>query len=177
MTKIEIIYKLNISIVEFAGSCKLMDKETFFSRLNDRWNTAENPEHLVLTARQFIFAYSTPGILLKIFFKQPNTSSHTILYEELVEKYKNKLQKGGKASSPYIPYNITLVKDISSLVNNFIELHRKLIAKFDRWKDDSLGNYVLPHPLPCKLTLREMMCFTILHIDHHHIAIKKLLTN
>jgi len=35
------------------------------------------------------------------------------------------------------------------------------------WGDDALDRYRLPHPLIGKLTLREMLVFTLFHFDHH----------
>lgn len=32
---------------------------------------------------------------------------------------------------------------------------------------DELDKYILPHPLLGKLTIREMMYFTIYHVEHH----------
>ncbi len=35
------------------------------------------------------------------------------------------------------------------------------------WREEDLDRYVLPHPLLGKLTLREMLCFTLYHNYHH----------
>ena len=170
MTKIEIIYNLNYSVSEYADICIKMDKTTFFSRINDKWSPAENTEHLVLAIDPLIIAFTLPAFLLRILFKTPNRQSHA--YAALVEKYHKKLEEGYKASAPYIPKKITTKKEIEMVVKKFSDAHKKLIATFDRWKDADLDKYLLPHPLLGKLTLREMMYFTILHVNHHQHAIK-----
>ncbi|NBX80802.1 MAG: DinB family protein, partial [Flavobacteriales bacterium] len=43
----------------------------------------------------------------------------------------------------------------------------------DNFTEDDLDKYVLPHPLLGKLTLREMLCFTIYHVKHHVEIIKR----
>ena len=37
--------------------------------------------------------------------------------------------------------------------------------------EEDLDNYILPHPLIGKTTIREMLYFTIYHVQHHHKAI------
>jgi hypothetical protein len=37
------------------------------------------------------------------------------------------------------------------------------------WSEDDLDNHRLPHPLLGKLTVREMLFFTLYHIQHHMI--------
>ncbi len=148
----------------------LMDRATFFSGLNNKWSPAENTEHLVLAINPLLTAYSLPTFLLKILFKKPNRPSCD--YDILLERYHKKLEAGYKATAPYVPKKITTKKEFEKVVYNFTNAHQKLISKFERWKDIELDNYLLPHPLLGKLTLREMMYFTILHVDHHQSAIK-----
>ena len=49
----------------------------------------------------------------------------------------------------------------------------KLVHKLDKFTEDDLDKYVLPHPLLGKLTLREMLCFTIYHVRHHEEIVKR----
>lgn len=50
---------------------------------------------------------------------------------------------------------------------------RRLCASLDSFTEKELDQYVLPHPLLGKLTLREMMFFTIYHVQHHEVLTKK----
>ncbi len=45
-----------------------------------------------------------------------------------------------------------------------------------RWSDRQLDQYLAPHPLLGKLTLRELCYFTIYHTGHHLDIIKVRLT-
>ena len=43
------------------------------------------------------------------------------------------------------------------------------------WKDTQLDQYIVPHPLLGKITLREMGYFTIYHVQHHDAIIRERL--
>jgi hypothetical protein len=43
----------------------------------------------------------------------------------------------------------------------------------DKFSEAQLDEYVLPHPILGKLTIREMLYFTIYHATHHHLATLK----
>jgi hypothetical protein len=43
------------------------------------------------------------------------------------------------------------------------------ICKYtDEYSEVQLDHYILPHPLLGKVTIQEMMYFTIYHAEHHH---------
>jgi hypothetical protein len=42
-----------------------------------------------------------------------------------------------------------------------------LARRIDRFSETQLDQLILPHPLLGKLTLREMLYFTIYHVQHH----------
>jgi len=48
-----------------------------------------------------------------------------------------------------------------------------LFSKLDKFTENELDRYILPHLLLGKLTLREMLFFTIYHIEHHEKLIKR----
>ena len=43
-----------------------------------------------------------------------------------------------------------------------------------KWKDPQLDQYIAPHPLLGKITLRELGYFTIYHTYHHLETIQKM---
>ena len=43
----------------------------------------------------------------------------------------------------------------------------KLNYNSDKFSEDEIDTYILPHPLLGKLTIREMIYFTIYHVEHH----------
>ena len=44
----------------------------------------------------------------------------------------------------------------------------RLVRRLDRFSEAELDTLLLPHPLMGKLTLREMLYFTLHHVDQHH---------
>jgi len=46
-----------------------------------------------------------------------------------------------------------------------------------KWKEPQLDQYIAPHPLLGKITLRELCYFTIYHTKHHLNIIKERLSD
>jgi hypothetical protein len=53
------------------------------------------------------------------------------------------------------------------LIEKYTEQKQRLISKIEKQSEIHLDKYILPHPLLGKLTLREMLYFTIHHNEHH----------
>lgn len=87
-------------------------------------------------------------------------------------KYKAKLAAGGKARGPFIP-PVILFENKESLIKQYLLQKEKLISKIKRQSEEELDLYILPHPLLGKLTLREMLFFTIYHNRHHLELLQK----
>ena len=47
------------------------------------------------------------------------------------------------------------------------KLVQKLCGRLSKYTEEEFDQYILPHPLMGKLTLREMLYFTIYHVQHH----------
>ena len=45
--------------------------------------------------------------------------------------------------------------------------HEALVAQVARWPEPAFDRYRLPHPLLGKLSVREMLFFTLYHNAHH----------
>ena len=43
----------------------------------------------------------------------------------------------------------------------------RLVLNINNYSEQQLDTFILPHPLLGKVTLREMMYFTIYHAEHH----------
>jgi hypothetical protein len=101
-----------------------------------------------------------------VLFGKSNRSSRS--YDELVSKYKSRLDAGGKSTTRFLPD--TTCDRIK--LQDAVERHVNILCKrIDRFSEHELDKYILPHPLLGKLTLREMLYFTIHHVEHHHAQI------
>lgn len=48
-------------------------------------------------------------------------------------------------------------------------------AALGKWSDKALDSYLLPHPLLGKMTVREILFFTLYHNLHHVNDVQRLL--
>jgi hypothetical protein len=163
-TKQEIIMGLIEKVTGFNGYVAALSKEQFETTPANKWSAGQNLDHLIRAIKPLQLAYSLPKFVLKILFGRANRRSRT--YEELVAKYKSKIAAGGKASGQFIPPHIPFERK-EALIDRY-NLHKdKLIRKIVKQSEADLDNYILPHPLLGKVTLREMLFFTIYHNEHH----------
>ena len=174
MSKEEIIKELDAACLKFIEFCSDIDIRTFNFQPPDKWSIAQNTEHLTISANTTRLAFSLPKFIVKIYAGKPNRDSRT--YDELVNKYKLKLQQGGKASGRFIPQKI-VGEDKIVMLSRFKKSMNKLTDTIkNKWDDNNLDKYIAPHPLLGKITLRELCYFTIYHTYHHLNIIKGRLT-
>ena len=162
--KPEIISALNEKIDAFNNYITPLSKEQFEATPNGKWSAGQNLDHLIRAIKPLQPAYGLPKIALRIMFGKTNRSSKP--FDELVAKYKAKLAAGGRASGPFIPPFISFEKK-DVLIRKYTEQKQKLISKIEKQNEKDLDVYILPHPLLGKVTLREMLYFTIHHNEHH----------
>lgn len=173
MHKDEIILASKNIFTRFTDTCLQIPDEIFFLQPMEKWSIAQNVDHLIRAVKTTRLAYSLPKFFIRVSFGKPNRSSRT--YEDLVANYKLKLEQGGKASGRYIP-RITTIKKFS-LIQKWQKENEKYLESLElRWSDHQLDQFMAPHPLLGKLTLRELCFFTIYHTGHHLNIIKVRLT-
>lgn len=170
--KSQIISALNENINAFNNYITSLTKEQFEASPNGKWSAGQNLDHLIRAIKPLHLAYGLPKFVLRIMFGKTNRPSKT--YDELVAKYKIKLAAGGKASGPFIPPFISFEKK-DELIKKYDDQKQKLISKIEKQNEKDLDEYILPHPLLGKVTLREMLYFTIHHNEHHLELLKNRL--
>jgi hypothetical protein len=138
---------------------------TFEATPGGKWSAGQQLDHLIRSVKPVSLALRLPGWLLRILFGKPNRPSRT--YEVLVEKYRQKLSAGGVAPGAFVPPVIPLARK-QQLLDAYKMQQQRLIKIVERWQDADLDRYLLPHPLLGKLTLREMLYFTVYHTGHHY---------
>jgi hypothetical protein len=151
--------------------CRSITDILFFLQPVEKWSIAQNVKHLIISHNKTKLAYSLPKFAIKWVVGKPNRQSRT--YQELVDKYKTKLQQGAKAIGPFIPKNLLADYGKEKLLNEFEISVKQLTNCIEKkWTDPQLDKYIAPHPLLGKITLRELGYFTIHHIQHHLQIIK-----
>jgi len=169
MHKEEIIKASKEIFNEFSDACLQIPDNKFFFLPTEKWSISQNVDHLTRAVQTTKLAYSLPKIFVRTLFGKANRPSKT--YEELVAKYKLKLEQGGKASGRYLPK--TKVSKKLTLIQKWQRANETYLEAVElKWNDAQLDHYIAPHPLLGKLTLRELCYFTIYHTEHHLNIIK-----
>jgi len=171
MTIIEVTNKLKNSIKALSETLTLMPEATFYARCDDKWSPAEQAEHLKLSVKPLVLAYSLPKFSIRLLFGKPNRLGRD--YAAVVDKYTIKLKNGGSASAPFIPKQLKTGTPRTDIIESFEQMHEKFIGNLKHWDEQSVDKYLLPHPLLGKITMREMLYFTDIHILHHNALIHK----
>ena len=81
-------------------------------------------------------------------------------------KYTKGIQGGFKAQPPFIP-TVVEYQNRQSIANNILKNARRIERKIQKFSEANLDIYIVPHPALGILTMREMMYFTIHHVEDH----------
>jgi hypothetical protein len=150
-----------------------LSQKDFLFAPPEKWNAGQQLDHLIRSIKPLNLAYALPTLVLKMRFGLTNRPSKT--FPALVEKYELKLAEGGRASGQFIPEAIPYEAK-EKLCEAYAKQKEKLNTKVNRFEEETLDKYILPHPLLGKLTLREMLFFTIHHSYHHLNLMRKYQT-
>jgi hypothetical protein len=147
----------------------LSDDDFLNTKNNQKWSAGQHLEHLYLSVRPVNLALFLPKFFMRLFFGKP---AEKRTYEQLVNDYQNVLKNGGKAGELYIPKSVS-ISNKQNLIINLTKIVVALNRKIDKISEEDLDKHILPHPLIGKTTIREMLYFTIYHVQHHQKAIKE----
>ncbi|HEY3430804.1 MAG TPA: DinB family protein [Cyclobacteriaceae bacterium] len=170
MNKDEIQQQLLENYVRFIKQVSALPDAEFLYSNNGKWTAGQQLEHLMKSVRPVTLAFALPSFLMKLIFGKANRPSKT--YDALVEKYQSKLATGGKSSAPFIPKAVS-VGDKEKLAKQLLALVHSLATRTGKFSEEQLDVLILPHPLLGKLTFREMLFFTIYHVQHHEAQVLK----
>jgi len=173
-TKEDIIRELGKVSKEFTDYCFSINDPLYFQQPPEKWSVAQNVNHLIISARITSLAFSFPKFVVRVYAGKPNRPSRS--YDELVAKYILKLAQGGRASGRFIPKSISENEGKEKMLQSFSTIMQRLTDTIQKkWEDPQLDQYLAPHPLLGKITLRELGFFTIHHTKHHLNTIKERL--
>jgi hypothetical protein len=157
--------------------CKFINgisEEDFMLSTDGKWTAGQQLDHIRRAVSLLPFGLGLPKVIRIILFGSPRSSSAG--YDELVARYQAVLERGGKASGIFIPAPVKFGQreKIEEAILNTIT---RINARLDALSESALDASCLPHPLLKTLTLREMMMFTVYHVEHHHLLAKRNLEN
>ncbi len=163
MQKDELTQLLHDRHAEFS-ELLLTLSEAQFEGQPDKWNAGQQLSHVQRSVMPLLKAFSLPKWVIRLLFGKSQTGSRS--YEEVVAAYQKKLAEGAKAPNAYLPSDIPfdgLGRGTKWLAKAIRRLNR-LVLGFSEKELDTLR---LPHPSLGKITLREMLYFTVYHVQHH----------
>lgn len=76
------------------------------------------------------------------------------------------MELGGRATARFVPRQVSNYQKIK-IAKSIGDEIKWLTQKLDKFTEEELDRYILPHPLLGKLTISEMIYFTIYHVLHH----------
>lgn len=169
MNKNELITKLNKAHSAFWDTA--INLPDFSVSLNGRWSIAQNVEHISLVLSQITKYLSLPKITISSTYGLSERAS--VSYETFVNAYKTALENGAKAMDPFLP-ELNSDTNIEELVSQGKNLLEGFVSSLQNWSEEEFDLYKCPHPVLQKITVREILYFTIYHVQHHHEILKKM---
>ena len=170
MERHEIIKLIKEDHSSFISYINGLTNEEFLFVNQQKWTAGQQLHHIYLAVKPLVLVVSLPKFFIRFLFGKANRPGRT--YEDLVKKYLAKLENGGRATGRFIPKTIAVnqKETISKALNNATNV---LCSKIETFTEQELDILILPHPLLGKLTIREMLYFTIYHVRHHHEITKR----
>jgi len=169
MTKEETINQLQSKHAEFSTHVAGFGQDKVNTAVAGKWSPAGHLRHIYQSVKPLAMAMGLPKLAIVAVAGKANRPS--VSYDELVARYKAQVEKGAVATGKYVPpteqFNLAeLQEKVSNIVTS-------LTDKISGWKEEDLDKYFLPHPLLGKITVREMLYFTLYHVQHHDYLLKR----
>ena len=168
-TKFELLTALKDSNQRAENWFRIIPTRDFFTRHGEVWSPSDNVDHLIKAVKPISKALKLPKITLQAMFGKPEKPSMS--YEDLCDRYRAEIARGAQASGRYLPDQETPVGNAESKKKEFLDqwskANEELLSVVEKWDESELDKYLLPHPLIGKLTIREMIFFTIYHNLRH----------
>lgn len=174
MTKLQIIQLLQEKHDAFIAYIQTLTTEELLYAPAYKWTAAQQLDHIHKSVKPLTQAVGYPKFVSRLLFGKANRPSKS--YEQLINRYNEKLLLGGRASGRFLPPTISSSqKDV--LIKLILASVNKMCKHLEKFSETDLDNLILPHPLLGKITIREMLYFTAYHVEHHQAIIKRDLNN
>lgn len=163
-----LVAELEMQRQEVTDFFESLSVEEFFAPQGDYWSPSDHLRHLAKSVRPLASAMELPKLVLGVRFGRSRSGSRS--FEEIVAIYRHELASGAVAG----PFGPSQQKpDMSAdgwrelILERWQQASQKLAEAREGWSERELDKYRLPHPLLGKLTVREMLFFTLYHNAHH----------
>lgn len=140
----------------------------FFGDQGEKWSPADHARHLHKSVRPLVQALAAPRLLLWLRFGRHRGESRS--YAVVRDTYRARLAKGYGAKT-FAPSRRDLPGDADSwraeIIRDWTASVRALAKATTQWNERALDRYQVPHPLLGKMSVREILFFTLYHNAHH----------
>lgn len=135
-----------------------------------KWNPVQHLDHIARGVRGVVLGLRLPPWLLRLWMGRPRRAGRD--YAGLVQRYRERLAQGGRARGVFVPppRSAGERERFSEVLQKRVE---QLCTQLEGWTEEELDNTLMPHPLLGKLTVREMLYFTIYHVQHHAALVER----
>lgn len=150
------------------------DPERFWAVGVGGWSPADNVRHLTMATVPVVKALRMPRLMLRLLFgvaREPSRAE-----DVLRARYQDELARGAKAGrfTPRPrPLPVRLGDEQQRLIDQCAESLGRLDKAIAPWSETQLDRYRLPHPVLGRVTVREMLIFTLFHFDHHRDTVSR----
>ena len=151
---------------------------TFSARIGTAWSPADNVRHLTKSMCAVTRGLQVPRLAVRLLFGTPSQASRS--YEQIGVDYRQVLSNGGQAGR-FAPSPQGDPVDAEAERARIMTVHATAVDDLRlasmRWREQDLDRYQLPHPLLGKLTVREMLLFTVYHNRHHVDVVRQRMSS
>lgn len=140
----------------------------FFIREGEVWSASDNVDHLIKAIKPIMIALKMPRLGLQAMFGKAEHPSRA--YAEICKIYVAEIAKGAQASGRFLPDQESPAEPEAqkkTLLDQLNKAGNSLLSTLEKWQEEELDQYQLPHPILGKLTIREMLFFSIYHTLRH----------
>lgn len=160
--------KVNAAVADIIAHLESLNDSQLHKEKDGKWSIAENIIHLNKSVAPINMALSLPKFSFLAFGK----AKESVGYDAIVAKYQEALKNGGKAPGQYEPKKRDKTINKAKLIDSFQNHYKELTKKVNKWSEKDLDTYRLPHPLIGKITVRDMILFTVYHLKHHFASLQ-----
>ena len=174
-TKREIIEAWSDEYLEVGRFFSGIDGAEFFAAPEGVWSAADNLVHLIRSGRPVAMALKIPRIALRLRYGRSRRAGRSFA-ETRAEYVEVALAGGAVASGRFLPEVTGTGPEVRQrIITGWNATGRRLEQALSAWSEADLDRYVLPHPLLGKLSVREILFFTLYHTMHHVNDVQRLL--
>jgi len=142
--------------------------EIFFKKNGNGWSAGENLIHLHKSTLPVSLSLITPKILLRMMFGTESEIKEPL--EIMKRLYFSKLQSGAHAGifTPQIIVEGRMnPNEKAKLLKKWNDLSCEYILRIGKWTDKEMSECNLPHPILGKISVKQIICFSVFHNEHH----------